>query len=217
MATVEERGDGRSVQLKKVRMRFTNQLHEAQPTVEDGPPKHTCTAVLEADQPTFEANKKKIMSAIKAACEKEFKNSDAWKAIAEDEPKRVCFRKGSRFKNQDGEPYAGFEGNYGISMAGPGAGKKRPKILDRHKRKVEVDDIPDVVYDGTYADIVVSVYGTKKGGKGIFCSVDAIRSHQEGDPFSSGIQVNEDDFDDLEDADDDLTSDGGDDDDDDLL
>lgn len=216
MATVEERGDGRSVMLKKVRLTFTDALQEARATVEDGPEKHTCTAILESDTSTFEQNKKKIMSAIAAACEKQWKKAEMWKSIAEDEPKRVCFRKGERFKNKEGEVYGGFAGNYGLALAGPKGGKQRPKILNRHKQKVNVEDITEVVYPGTYADIVVSFYGTDKGGKGVFASVEAIRSHQEGEAFSQGITVHDDDFDDFDDDDlvDDLDSS---DDDDDLL
>lgn len=201
MATVEDRGDGRTVQLKKVRLTFTESLKEARSTVEDGVPKHTCTIILESDSPSFEENKKKIMSAIEAACEKEWKAKDKWKTIAEDDPKRVAFRKGERFKNRDGQVYGGLEGNYGLAVSGPAGGKKRPKMLDRHKRPVETEDILDVVYPGTYADVVVSFYGTKKGGNGVFASVEAIRSHQEGERMGGGVQVDADDFDDLDDAD----------------
>lgn len=203
MASVEERGDGRTVQLKKVRLTFTESLKEARATVEDGVPKHTCTIILESDQPGFEVNKKKIMSAIEAACDKEWKSADKWKTIAEDDPKRVAFRKGERFKNRDGQVYGGFEGNYGLAVSGPHGGKKRPKMLDRHKREVGTEDILDVVYPGTYADVVVSFYGTKKGGNGMFATVEAIRSHQDGERMGGGVHVDADDFDDLEDDGDD--------------
>lgn len=138
------------------------------------------------------------MSAIEAACDKEWKAKDKWKTIAEDDPKRVAYRKGERFKNREGQVYGGFEGNYGLAVSGPNGGKKRPKMLDRHRRPVETEDILDVVYPGTYADVVVSFYGTKKGGNGVFASVEAIRSHQEGERMGGGVQVDADDFDDLD-------------------
>lgn len=202
MATVEERGDGRTVQLKNVRLVFTDSLKEARATVENGEPKHTCTILLEADKPESEANKKKLMAALEAASEREWKKKDSWKAIAEDDPKRVAFRKGERFKNKEGEVYAGFAGNHALAVSGPMGGKKRPKILNRHKQAVAVDDILDVVYPGTYADVVVSLYGTNKGGKGVFASVEAIRSRQEGERVGGGVDVDADDFDDLDDDDD---------------
>lgn len=202
MASVEERSDGRTVQLRNVRLVFTYSLKEARATVENGEPKHTCTVLLETGKPETEANKKKLISAMEAACEREWNKKDSWKAIAEDDPKRVAFREGERFKNKEGEVYAGFEGNYALAVSGPMGGKKRPKIMNRHKQAVSVEDILDVVYPGTYADVVVSLYGTTKGGKGVFASIEAIRSRQEGERVGGGVNVDPDDFDDLEDDDD---------------
>jgi hypothetical protein len=62
----------------------------------------------------------------------------------------------------------------------------------------DVDDILNVCYSGCYADVIVSFYGTDEGGKGIFCSVEAIRSRQEGPQIGGGIQTSADDFDDLD-------------------
>lgn len=201
MASVEKRGDGRTVQLNNVRLVFTDSLKEARAPVENGDPKHTCTVLLEAGKIETEANKKKLMAAIEAACEREWKNKDAWKAIAENDPKRVAFRKGERFKNKEGEVYAGFAGNHALAVSGPRGGKKRPKILNRNKQAVSVEDILDVVYPGTYADVVVSLYGTNKGGKGVFASINGIRSRQEGERIGGDVDVDADDFDDLEDDD----------------
>jgi hypothetical protein len=69
----------------------------------------------------------------------------------------------------------------------------------RELRPVAVDDINDVFYNGSYVDVVISFYGTDKGGNGIFSSIEAIRSWQEGDRMGGGIQVDDDDFDDLDD------------------
>jgi len=200
---VEDRGDGRTVQLKGVRLAFTNGLVEKQaPPNGEGEPSFNFKIIVPTDSPHFEANKKKILSAMQAAGEAAWKRPDAWKQIAEDEPKRVCFRKGEKFKNDDGEIYGGFEGNWGLNTKGPKAGKLRPRLFDRYKRKVEeVEDIETVFYSGTFSDCVVSFYGTDKGGsKGIFASTDAIRSHQEGESLGGGgVTVTADDFDDLDD------------------
>lgn len=196
---IEEKSDGRTVQLKRVRLSFTDSLKEKRATVENGKPKHSVNIILESSSPNYDENRAKVTNALKAACEKAFKNPDAFKSIAEDDPKRVCYRKGERFKNKEGVVYAGYEGNYAISAAGPSGGDRRPKLLDRHRRPVEEGDILDVFYGGTYADVIVSFYGTEKGGRGIFASVEAVRSHQEGDRMGGGIYVDADDFDDLED------------------
>lgn len=198
----EKKRDPRTVTLKRVRLSFTDQLKDKKATVADGTPKHSCNLLLETDQPEFEANKAKVVAAIEAACEVEWKKPEKYKEIAEDTPKRVCFRKGERFKNQEsGEVYKGYANNWAISGGTPGAGQRRPKLMDRRKRDVEEKDILEVMYGGSYADAIVSFYGTDKGGNGVFCTIEAIRSHQEGERMGGGIQVSADDFDDMDDGD----------------
>lgn len=200
---IEEKSDGRTVQLKHVRLSFTESLKDKKKTSDDpnAKPKHGLNVILESGDKHFEANMAKVMSAIKAAGEKEWKNPDAYKGIQEDNPKRLCFRKGERFKNREGKVYAGYDGNFAFSASGPSAGQKRPKLLDRHKREVAEDAILDVFYGGCYADVIVSFFGTDKGSRGIFASVEAIRSHQEGERMGGGIYVDADDFDDLDEDD----------------
>lgn len=203
--TIEERGDGRAVQLKGTRFAFMQGLYEKKPTVKDGIPKYNFNVINVKDRPTAEANHKKILAALEAASEKQWKDKDRWKRIMENDPKRCCYRKGEKFANSEtGVPYAGFEGNWGLSVGCPAKGQKRPKkLLDRHKRPVEEKDILDVFYSGTFGDIVVEFYGTNEGGPGIFCVASALRSHQEGDNLGGGgVPVEDDDFDDFEDDDD---------------
>lgn len=205
MATEDKKkADPRSCWLKRVRLSFSESLHEAEATVEGGDPKHTCNVILESDSATFEANKAATMRCIRAAGEETWKDPEAWKGIAEDAPKRVSFRKGERFKNREGVVYQGYAGNYAISAAGPKRGSKRPILLDRHKRDVEIKDIPDVFYGGVYGDVKVSWYGTDKGGRGIFATIEAIRSHQEGERMGGGGGVTRDEIDELDDLDDGL-------------
>jgi hypothetical protein len=197
--TTEKKADPRQVQLRRVRLSFTNSLFEKEATVENGTPKYGCNMILVTGEKDFDGNKAKVQSAIKAAGEQAWKNPDAFQAIAEDNPKRVCFRKGERFRNQEGEVYKGYEGNLAITAGTPAKGQKRPKLLDRHKREVEEKDILEVFYGGAYADVILSFYGTDKGGRGIFATIEAIRSQQEGERIGGGARVSADDFDDLED------------------
>ena len=196
-----ETTDPRTVLLKNVRLAFTDSLKDKKATVEDGEPKHSCSIIVEKGKPQSDANLAAIRAALEAAGDKEWKKPDAWKEITEDEPKRVCFRKGERFKNVEGVIYKGFEGNFGISASGPKGGKSRPKLLDRHKRSVEEKDILDVFYGGTYADVYVSFFGTTKGGRGIFASVEMIRSRQEGEALGGGFNGSADAMEDLPDDD----------------
>lgn len=209
----EKPKDPRTVTLKRVRLSFTDALAVARAKSDENPEKktHHLNIINEASSPTFDENNRKIMSAIKAACEKQWKDPERYKQIVEDAPKRVCFRDGAKFKNKEGKVYAGYEGNKAFTTSGPNGGKKRPKLLDRHKRPVtEVSDIEDVFYGGTYADVIVSFYGTEKGSPGVFSTCELIRSHQEGEPMGGGFRLDESDIDELDDLDGDgMDSSGG--------
>lgn len=200
--TDKTKGDGRTVQLKKVRLSFSS-LDEKRATVENGEPKHSFNVILEANSPYYEENRKKVVAALKAAGLLAFKDEDRYKTVAEDSPKRVCYRKGERFKNSEGKVYAGYEGNHAVACGCPSKGQKLPgKMLDRHKRPVEKEDIADVFYNGSLVDVYLSFYGTDKGGAGFFNTCDAIRSWQEGDRLGGGVYIDADDFDDAEDEED---------------
>jgi hypothetical protein len=203
--------DPRTVQLKRVRLSFTDSLLEKKKTVQDDPnakPKHSVNVILEqvGDDPkakaAFAANKAKAIAGMTAACDQFFKKPEKWKEIMEDDPKRVCFRKGERFKNKDsGEVYMGYAGNMAIACGTPGGGQRRPKLYDRRKKAVVEKDILDVMYGGSYADVIISFFGTDKGGNGVFCTVEAIRSHEEGVRVAGGWQGDESAFEDMEDDD----------------
>jgi hypothetical protein len=211
MSEAPKPADPRTVRLKMVRLSFSDSLKDKKATVENGTPKHGTNLILvqtagddklsQQAAALYKQNSEAVLSALKAAGMEAFGKEDAWRDIAEDNPKRLCFRKGERWKNNDGEVYKGYAGNWGISASGPKGGELRPLLLDRYKREVEEKDILDVMYGGTYADVVISFYGTEKGGKGIFASIEAIRSRQEGERLGGGPRASADDFDDLEDDD----------------
>lgn len=214
---IEDKSDGRTVQLKRVRLSFTKRLKTKGKTSDEATKEtHGCNVILDASQPTHAANVEKMEAALKAAGKQAFKNENAYKDIAEDAPKRVCYRKGEKFKNKEGKVYAGYEGNMAFSASGPSGGEKRPKLLDRRKRALreqatgeqikanlvfEVSEIDDIFYGGCFADVIVSLYGTEKGSRGMFATIEAIRSHEEGERMGGGVDVDADDFDDLEDDD----------------
>lgn len=203
MAKIVERDKtGRTVQLNNVRLSFTDSLHTAKLPKKAEPgakPTHSVNCILERGGADFEANKAVIVSALQAASKEFKKPENYWKQLFEDDPKQCAFRKGERFKSDSGEVYAGYEGNLVVVAKGPSGGMKRPKILDRLKRDVAVDDIPDVCYGGTYADVQISWYGTDKGGTSrITCSIEVIRSRQEGERMGGGgAGFDADDWDDM--------------------
>lgn len=217
--------DPRTVKLKGVRLSFTDALTEKKATSSENPDRktHHLNIIIETTGPMAkyaEANKAAVIAALKAAGEAKWKNATAYKDIQEDAPKRVCFRKGDRFKNQEGQIYAGYEGNYAFSCTGPGGGQRRPRLIDRYKRLVlpkgetppastkleirhiEVGEIDNIFYSGCYADVTVSFYGTDKGSRGIFATIEMIRSHQQGERMAGGYNFDDSDLDDLDDFDD---------------
>lgn len=205
--SIEERGDGRTVQLKGVRLSFADSLKDKKHTTKDqsGKMKHTVNIILDPASPNYEENKRKCVAALEAAGEQFRKKPGLFKTLMEDEYKRCCFRKGERMKNSDGEVRPQYKGTYWIAGAGPKAGDNRPVIKGRDKRIIGYDEILDVCYGGVFADVVISFYGTDKGGSdGIFNSVEVIRSYERGERFaeSGGVHVDDDDFDDLDDDED---------------
>lgn len=194
---------GRTVLITRGRLSFAESLKDKKKPARgdsDAKPAHSCNIILEANQPEFASNKDAVIAALRAACKEFKKPEDWWLGLFNDDPKQLAFRKGERFKNStSGEVYDGYAGNLAIAAKGPKAGDVRPTLKDRYKRDVGYDDITDVCYNGTYGDFIVSFYGTDKGGTSrITCSVEAIRSHQEGDRMGGGgIDIRDDDFDDL--------------------
>jgi hypothetical protein len=219
MTTETKKDDGRTVMLKGVRLSFTDSLMAAKPTVKDGVPKHTANVLIQTGSKNEAENKAKVIAAMRAACELEFGEGkgDMFKTIADDNNARVCYRKGERFRNSDDEVYKGYEGAMVVAGAGPGGSKspRRPKLFDRRRRQLDevnpatgkphftVNDIPEIFYSGVEADTKISFYAVSskdQGGRGVFCSIEAIRSHEQGDRMAGGaVQTSADEFDDLDD------------------
>ena len=206
----EKKKDPRTQTFKRVRLAFADGLVEQSTPkgVDDATPKFNTQLLIEVvgddEKATANArnNQQAALLGIEAACDQQWGKKDRWKSIQEDAPKRIAFRKGERFKNDDGEVYKGYAGNFVISAAGPGAGKRRPKLFDRHRQEVTGDEdkvkglFQKIAYSGCYVDAIVSFYGGEKGGAGVFASIDAIRSHEEGTPTGGGgYQASSDDFD----------------------
>lgn len=196
---------GRTVTLTGMRASFAESLQEASlPKKNKDPaakPSHGANWLLEAGSPDFESNQAAIISAMKAAA-REFKRPEDWyKTLMTDDPKQCALRKGERFKNDKGEIYKGYEGNLVVVSKGPGGGRNRPQIRDRLKTVItDVSRINEIVYNGSYCDVIISFYATDNGGTArLTCSVEAVRSHQQGERLGGGgIYVDDDDFDTLE-------------------
>ena len=209
---IERDKTGRTILLKRVRLSFADSLKEPSVPKKAEPgtkPTHSANVLIEKDRPDFEEKRAMIVEGLKAAAREFKKPEDWWSKLLENSPKQLCFRKGTSFATDEGEVYKGYENALVIVGKGPGGGSKRPILKDRHKRDVAVEDINDVLYNGSYADVSVSFYGTDKGGTArLTCSFEVIRGHQEGERMGGGgVGYSDDDFDEL--VDDDSTFDGG--------
>jgi hypothetical protein len=194
--------DERVVTIKNVRLSFCNGLREKTKSHPDAKPKHSCSFILDPSVAEHPANLKAVKKAIAAAEVKEFgagKEGIIGKSVQDN--KRIVFREGNTFTNEDGETYQGYdvEGAYGLGSC---KSDKRPKLFDRKKNPVEAEDIDDVFQAGQFCDAIVSFYCTSKkeqGGRGLFASVQLIRARQTGETFGAGNNASADDLDDLDD------------------
>ena len=205
---------GRTVTLTKVRISFGDSLNKKSlPKKNKDPkatPKHGANFILEKGSPDYESNVAVIEKAMSNACVEFKKPADWWKKLQENNPDKLCWKKGSSFQTDDGQVYKGYDGNMVLAVKGPAGGAKRPQIRDRYKQVLHVpegvEDFPkisEIAYNGSYSDIIISFYGTDNGGADrLTGSVEAIRSWQEGERLGGGgVYVDDDDFDTLEEDD----------------
>lgn len=204
--------DPRTVTLLGVRFSFTDGLVEKKVPRNAEPgskPKHSFNIIIPSDGPHYEQNMKRITAALREAGEKEWGQPEMYKTLAEDNPKRLTLKKGEKFKNAEtGEVYAGYAGHYAMSVAGPGGGDRRPRLMDRHKRVLDYQArdaeraanktfpesmIGDVFYSGSFGDVIVSFYGTRKGSNGIFASCEVAFSHETGERMAGGYSFSDED------------------------
>lgn len=197
MSADEKKVDPQVVMLTNVRLSFPT-LVEAQASIENGKKNFSSNFLIDPSTTHGQGLIARVKKAIAAAEMSEFGETGKVKTI--DDTKRICFRPGEKFKNADGDVYSGYEGMVGLTAKS----KKRPILFDRHKRDVEIDDIEDVFVGGFYVDAKVRIYCTSKkdqGGRGLFASILAIRSRQEGEPFGAVNNTSADEFEDIEDED----------------
>jgi hypothetical protein len=123
--------------------------------------------------------------------------SEAWKAKAaailktlEGNPQKCCWYDGNI------KEYDGYEGNFVLS-ASRGQDKGRPLIVDNDKAPLtESDGKP---YAGCYVNGTVEIWAQdNKFGKGIRATLRGVQFVKDGDAFSAGTPVSDDDFDEID-------------------
>lgn len=187
-----------TVVLENVRLSFPH-LHEPSKSSDDGPLKFRATALMDPKTEIGKKNIAKLEAAIKEAA------AGVWKEKADKirkilEKDRRGLREGETGTNKQGDIYDGYEDMMFIGATNG----RRPKVIDRDKSAIELEDIPTKLYAGCYVNMIVSVWATnldKHGGNGIFATLELVQFRRDGEPFGAG-QVDEDDFDELDMSDD---------------
>jgi hypothetical protein len=101
---------------------------------------------------------------------------------------KYCYQDGSM------KSYDGYEG----MMALAANTVKRPEIRDRDKSFLtQADGKP---YGGCYVNGFVEIFGYTNSGNGISATLKGIQFYKDGDAFSGGTPVTDDDYEDLSDA-----------------
>jgi len=167
--------------LKNVRLSFPH-LYHPKASVEDGTPKYRSTFLLDPDSAQGKANIKLIEAEIDRVKLAEWGDKALKIKLKED---RMAFVEGDTCVSQEsGDVYVGYEG----MMALKTANGKRPQVVDGSREAITEEESEGKIYAGCYVNAVVSIYAIsdiKKGGNGIFATVEAVQFSKHGTAFGA--------------------------------
>jgi len=175
------------VVLKNVRLSFPH-LFEPSQSTDDSDPKFRAAFLIDPNTEEGKANFRRMLTAVKAACEAEWGDPERYKTIKAD---RVCFGKGETQVSQEtGQPYDGYPGMLFAKASSPM--KRRPQVVGRRLNPVTEAD--GIIYGGCYVNAMLRVYtitDKKRGGNGVFATLEAVQFFRDGQPFGAGpVDVN---------------------------
>lgn len=186
------------VVLESVRLSFPK-IWKMESSTPDSAPKFSANFLIDPDTATGKKNIKKIEAAI-AHVKKKAWPEKTDKIFSNIETKRIAFRDGDTFTNDEGDVYAGYEDMKVVTSSN----RKRFQIVDRDKSPLTEED--GKPYGGCYVDAVVSFYAVttkEKGGNGLFSTIELIRFRKDGEAFGAAPIDADDYLDDLPDEDED--------------
>lgn len=186
--------------LQNVRLSFPK-IFKKEATTEGGTPKFSLASLLDPGTKSGQANIKAVKDMQTRLAKAEWK--DNWeKVLRAMEWDRRLLRPGDKATNAEGDVYQGYEGMYYVTASNT----RNIKVLNRDKSPAGEND-QEKFYGGCYADVVLSCYTVrdpKKGGNGIFATIEVVRWRGDGEPFGAA-PIDEDDYlEDLEDDEEDL-------------
>ncbi len=192
------------VVLKNVRLSFPH-LKEKSKSIEDGAEKYRVNLLIDPETPEGKKNVKAIDAAIEAVKTAQWKDKASKIRFKEG---RIAYISGDEVLDKEMNIRDGYDGMM-VVMAN---NTKRPTLVTRGREPIEVEDIEEILYAGCYVNACVRFYSIaddKKGGNGMFASIEAVQFWKKGDPFGNAGVDAEDVFDayDDEDEDDDAWND----------
>lgn len=174
------------VVLQNVRLGFPK-LFRAEKATDDSKPKFSAHAIIDPETADGKANIEKVKAALKHVGVGEW--GEKWQNVFKNlEKNRKAYRLGDTHTNADGDVYQGYEGMHMVA-AGRQERQGRPQVYDRRKNPVQEGD-DQCPYAGCYVDMIVSFYavsGQKRGGNGIFSSLELVRFRSDGEAFGGGL------------------------------
>lgn len=130
------------------------------------------------------ANHKKIVEAMRQVAREHPKYGASWESILEDliKKERVCFIEGP-YKDKDGKPRDGFEGNYYLSMRNE---KLKPTAKNKYNQDV-AEGHPGAPYPGCHVHAAVDIWAQDNSyGRRINCSLQGVMFAADGPAFGGG-------------------------------
>lgn len=184
--------------LKDVRLAFPV-LNTPEEFQGDGRPKFSATMLMEKNSENVEAINKAIRQAAK----------DKWGEKAPGILKSLMAGNKTAFYDGDIKAeYAGFEGNMALNASAQA--NAAPRLLDGARNELPRDT--GILYAGCYANVAVEIWAQdNQWGRRINANLRGVQFVRDGDAFGSGAPADLDEFEEIENANDDLSWDDEDD------
>lgn len=175
--------------LSGVRLSFAK-IWRAEQVNGQGKPKFSASFIIDPKS----ANAKILREACIAVAKDKF--GAKWETIFKELKKtdKVCYREGPK-TNQSGEVYEGYAGMHFVNASS----ETRPAIRDRDKSQLTEED--GKPYSGCYVNAILDIWPQdNQFGKRVNATLKGLQFVKDGDAFSGGAPVTEEDFEDLADT-----------------
>ena len=175
--------------MENVRIAFM-ELNEPK-SVNDGAPRYSAVFILEPGS----KNEKKIRSTMKDVAIAKWgdKGEKILKKLIND--KRVCLGDGNQKTNKEGDTYDGFADMKFVNASS----KTQPKTFDEDGMRVEPTE--SGIYAGCYVHGSVEIWAQDNAyGQRVNATLRAVKYSKDGQAFSGGTPVGDDEFDDITDG-----------------